>query len=82
MAIVQALEPGSSHRSSYFGVGNELFAIGSVIDGRVKHHKPLVPDDWHRVIRNAELEAPTAGAGRMMWDCSRTRDLITRRRPR
>ena len=68
MAIVQALERGSSHRASVLRVGNDLFAIGTVIDGRVKHHKPLVLDDWHRVIRNAELEAPTAGAGRTMWD--------------
>ena len=67
MAIVQPLERGSSHRSSVLRVGNDLFAIGSVIDGRVKHHKPLVLDDWHRVIRNAELEAPTAGR-RTMWD--------------
>lgn len=63
MAIDRSLERDSSHRASVLLVADQSFAIGKVTDTRVKHHRPLVLNDWHRVTRNAELAQPAAERG-------------------
>jgi hypothetical protein len=68
------LESGSSHRATVLVIrqveGNPKYAIGTVTDGRVKHHRALVLNGWHRVVRNAEIIVPSRGPQQrgLGWD--------------
>lgn len=46
------------------------YATGKVTDTRKGRHAPLLLDDWYRVVRNAEVEAPVSSLRRTprMWD--------------
>lgn len=66
------LEPGSSHHALTATAGQTRFAIGIVTDSRKDHHKPLTLHNWHRVVRNREVTAPSASRAvaqrRVRWD--------------
>lgn len=68
------LESGSSHRATVLVIrqagAHPKYAIGAVTDGRVKHHRTLVLNGWHRVVRNAEVVAPRRGRQQQSlgWD--------------
>jgi len=44
------------------------YAIGPIVDTRKGHHKPLMLDGWHKVMRNTEVVAKRAAAPRRHWD--------------
>jgi hypothetical protein len=69
-ALFGPLEPGSSHRASVVLIEGQRFAIGKIVDNRVGHHKPVLLEDWHRVVRNTELDTPGGShqRRRIMWD--------------
>ena len=69
-AVFGPLEPGSSHRASVVLVEGQRFAIGKIVDNRVGHHKPVLLEDWHRVVRNTELDTPGGSHRRrsIIWD--------------
>ena len=62
--------PLSSHRASVVLVEGQRFAIGKIVDNRVGHHKPVLLEDWYRVVRNTELDTPGGShqRRRIMWD--------------
>lgn len=49
-------------------IGGQMYAIGYVYDTRTGHHAPLHLPDWHRVVRNAEIEVEDQEGSSYTWD--------------
>lgn len=58
---------GSSHQGLVLNYERKQYVLGTIMDRRKGHHKPLILPDWHRVIRNREVAVPEIERPRR-WD--------------
>ena len=54
----------TTHQADYIRHRGKYYAIGWVTDRRKTHHAPLFLADWHRIVRNREIEPPAQHAAR------------------
>jgi len=62
------MERDSSHQGIAVPAYGGRYAIGPIIDTRKGHHKLLMLDGWHKVMRNTEVVVKQAAAPRWRWD--------------
>lgn len=62
------MERHSSHQGIAVTAYGGRYAIGPIIDTRKGHHKLLMLDGWHKVMRNTEVVVKQAADPRWHWD--------------
>lgn len=67
------LEAHSSHSGKQvIRIGGDLYALGYIYDRRTSHHRGLLLNDWHKVVRNTEIVPKTPRGqvvrARQTWD--------------
>jgi len=67
-AAVRGLESLSSHQGITVIAYGGRYAIGPIVDTRKGHHKLLMLDGWHKVMRNTEVVVKQAAAPSWHWD--------------
>lgn len=67
-AAVRGLESLSSHQGITVTAYGGRYAIGPIVDTRKGHHKLLMLDGWHKVMRNTEVVVKQAADPRRHWD--------------
>ena len=67
-AVFGEMERHSSHQGIAVTAYGGRYAIGPIVDTRKGHHKLLMLDGWHKVMRNTEVVVKQAAAPRWHWD--------------
>lgn len=67
-ATLGGLERRSSHRGITVTAYGGRYAIGPIVDTRNGHHKRLMLNGWHKVMRNTEVAVKQAAAPKKYWD--------------
>lgn len=67
-AALRGMEHYSSHQGISMTAYGSRYAIGPIVDTREGHHKRLMLDGWHEVIRNTEVVVRRITAPRRYWD--------------
>lgn len=62
------MERHSSHQGIAVTAYGGRYAIGPIVDTRKGHHKLLMLDGWHKVMRNTEVVVKQAADPRRHWD--------------